>query len=1059
MASDEVGPSTAEETMDDSAGDETVPKILHELDNSSFFQDVLPANMEGTKPCIFLELCAGSAKLSAAVRSTGISVVPIDHKHNRHAPRCKLVQLDLAQPHAWNQILFLLDNYIVVACHIAPPCGTCSRARGIPMADGSPGPQPLRSDSEPMGIKGLSYVDQMRVDGANALYDVLGKLIEELHKRNIPWSIENPTNSLLWELRFFLFAVVHGEWIHCHACAFGGTRKKLTTFLVSDAATFQPLARLCPGDHEHEPWGYDYNAGIFNTAKEAEYPEGMCTVYADIVQHIIQGRGFNTNDFMAKSNATAPQAQKRGRRVPQLISEFLRTKSILVNSIPSLDCKKCLRHALGDIPAGCKLLRTEANKGNAGDLTLCVFGCYRSMQQFVDVSKQLWHPYDELKNLPDPLVRTLFWYLHSAPSDITKQRIGCVTRWRSVGAKLRSMESELHKQMSDAVACVLRGKNILLMRHVAEEMKWPDLALFDEMTQGFELTGNFSASGVFKPQVNIPTLSVEQLEQNSKYLRPTILGRMQITEDDELQDELLQVTETEKEKGWLDGPYSVGEVTEMFGRQWLPVRRFAVKQKNKIRPIDDFRESTLNETFGSAEKPELRTMDHVLWTMVILAQYLTFHEHMSFQLSDGTRLDGDVHPEWRRLKPVFKTTCIDLQSAYKQLAVHPNEHRRTVVTLWDKKKQQPMCYVSKVLPFGASASVHHFLRVSAFLQAAGLYMGLCWAAYFDDYALMTHECHETSAMNAALGLFDVFGFQYSKDKLNGFSQCTELLGVELNLEAVSSGCIKVQNKKSRVEETVGFLNQMLLERSVIVNEMPSKLGKLQYAETQLWGRAGRLALADMRAAAASGKGVVPLDERACRAVELLKCKLLSGKPRTLQISARKKPVIIYTDGSLEYMNDKQVANIGGVCILPDGHTEVFGAEVPYELLQVWTEDGEKEHVIGLVELYAVLVAMHLWAPQIAGERLLIFVDNWPVVDALVKGVSGQATWRDVLMVFESMDEQQQSLHWIGRVSSSSNPADPPSRGTLAGIEFLRPFTIRDCHCPISSFPLKGIVQG
>ena len=189
--------------------------------------------MEGTKPCIFLELCAGSAKLSAAVRSTGISVVPIDHKHNRHAPRCKLVQLDLAQPHAWNQILFLLDNYIVVACHIAPPCGTCSRARGIPMADGSPGPQPLRSDSEPMGIKGLSYVDQMRVDGANALYDVLGKLIEELHKRNIPWSIENPTNSLLWELRFFLFAVVHGEWIHCHACAFGGTRKKLTTFFWS----------------------------------------------------------------------------------------------------------------------------------------------------------------------------------------------------------------------------------------------------------------------------------------------------------------------------------------------------------------------------------------------------------------------------------------------------------------------------------------------------------------------------------------------------------------------------------------------------------------------------------------------------------------------------------------------------------------------------------------------------------------------------------------------------------------------------------------------------------
>ena len=192
---------------------------------------------------------------------------------------------------------------------------------------------------------------------------------------------------------------------------------------------------------------------------------------------------------------------------------------------------------------------------------------------------------------------------------------------------------------------------------------------------------------------------------------------MQITEDDELQDELLQVTETEKEKGWLDGPYSVGEVTEMFGRQWLPVRRFAVKQKNKIRPIDDFRESTLNETFGSAEKPELRTMDHVLWTMVILAQYLTFHEHMSFQLSDGTRLDGDVHPEWRRLKPVFKTTCIDLQSAYKQLAVHPNEHRRTVVTLWGQEET-----TTHVLRF-EGAAIWSFSQRSPFPEGQCVFAG------------------------------------------------------------------------------------------------------------------------------------------------------------------------------------------------------------------------------------------------------------------------------------------------------------------------------------------------
>ena len=395
----------------------------------------------------------------------------------------------------------------------------------------------------------------------------------------------------------------------------------------------------------------------------------------------------------------------------------------------------------------------------------------------------------------------------------------------------------------------------------------------------------------------------------------------------------------------------------MFGQDWLPVRRFGVKQRNKTRPIDDFRENTLNQTFGSVEKPELRTMDHILWSMVVLAQYMTFHEHMRFVLGDGSVLEGDVHCDWKKLKPVFRTTCVDLQSAYKQLAVHPTEHKRTVVTLWDSEKRKPACYVSKVLPFGASASVHHFLRTSSFLQASGLHMGLCWAAYFDDYALFTHECHERSSMHAALELFDIFGFRYSMDKLAEFSECTELLGVELNMKDLSDGHIKVQNKKTRVEETVQFLDKMIEEKRFVVEEMPSKLGKLQYAETQLWGRSGRLALADMRHAASLGKSTVNLDERACKAVMLLREKILYGKPRTLSISKKERPVILFTDGSLEYEHGKPVAQIGGVCIFPFGRVEIFGATVPTNLLLEWTENGEKEHVIGLVELYAVLVAM------------------------------------------------------------------------------------------------------
>ena len=96
------------------------------------------------------------------------------------------------------------------------------------------------------------------------------------------------------------------------------------------------------------------------------------------------------------------------------------------------------------------------------------------MQQFVEASKQLWHPYDELKNLPDAMVKNLFWYLTTSPTAVTKQRLECMTRWKLLCKELQPMEMQLHDQMNDTVAGVLRGKNILLMRQIAEEINWPD---------------------------------------------------------------------------------------------------------------------------------------------------------------------------------------------------------------------------------------------------------------------------------------------------------------------------------------------------------------------------------------------------------------------------------------------------------------------------------------------------------------------------------------------------------------------------------------------------------
>ena len=73
---------------------------------------------------------------------------------------------------------------------------------------------------------------------------------------------------------------------------------------------------------------------------------------------------------------------------------------MLLRNIPKTDDKGCIARALPNIPVGSRLLRTEERGGSF----LCVFGIYRSPEEFTNVAKQLWHPFDELRNLPDELI-------------------------------------------------------------------------------------------------------------------------------------------------------------------------------------------------------------------------------------------------------------------------------------------------------------------------------------------------------------------------------------------------------------------------------------------------------------------------------------------------------------------------------------------------------------------------------------------------------------------------------------------------------------------------------
>ena len=123
---------------------------------------------------------------------------------------------------------------------------------------GAPSPKPLRSGAHPLGVPGLSPINQARVDSANTLYKLTLDVTLHCLAKGI---IENPANS--WTRAVFVALLVRDyddsakrlcnslQPVLFHSCCHGGQRKKATQWL-STPDLFASLAAECQGEHPHE---------------------------------------------------------------------------------------------------------------------------------------------------------------------------------------------------------------------------------------------------------------------------------------------------------------------------------------------------------------------------------------------------------------------------------------------------------------------------------------------------------------------------------------------------------------------------------------------------------------------------------------------------------------------------------------------------------------------------------------------------------------------------------------------------------------------------------------
>ena len=266
-------------------------------------------------------------------------------KTKKQNARSTVFQLDLLLEKDREILNSWLASDLLVWVHLAPVCGTASKARNIQR--GCNDPQPLRSNEYPDGLCDLSERDQERVSLANSLFEYTGMLFKTLTERGILATVENPSGSYFRQTSWMRMLILWCNlfWCDFQACMLGSERPKWTRIL----ANFPKIALLnisCDGKHAHKPWGKDFDATgrqVWATSLEAQYPRKMCialvtTVLQQLHTQGLQLRPQELNEIsdhppmQAQANRIAAGFQPRPAKIPPLVPEF---SKVLVCRLPN----------------------------------------------------------------------------------------------------------------------------------------------------------------------------------------------------------------------------------------------------------------------------------------------------------------------------------------------------------------------------------------------------------------------------------------------------------------------------------------------------------------------------------------------------------------------------------------------------------------------------------------------------------------------------------------------------------------------------------------------------
>ena len=998
-----------------------------------------------------IELCAGTAGLSAKLRLAGFDVCAIDTKRNRFKVKHAITDLDISTDDAVEILLdtLLQDDGGVAYVHAGVPCGTASRAREIPIRGSGTAPRPLRTVLEPWGRTDIQMTEaeRVRVQAANAVYTAVIRILKVAHSRGAIVSVENPENSLLWELPPYKELLELGlEDALFHQCAHGGHRPKKTRWRGT-AGVFRALVKQCPGEsksHKHLPWGFVLGNGgrkQFATADEAAYPDDLCSVVTRCVSRELVRSGVDLALQPVNpeySQASERQRQKAhgtgrssmGKRPVPLVAEF---GSVDYGLSQNVDPKR--QRIIRELDRGEVVPESSTSTLPFPDV---VVGTFRSAEEFCDLALKVKHPIDSNAGVPSRIEYNTQRIIEAGPIEIGRIRVTAVRSLVKLVSDLASEESALHSSWSVNRQHILKDKKMRTLEALAKQIQHPDMSVVDEACKGFKLVGSQPFSGYFQQQTVMAVSTPNAISSAAKVNNVTLVKSSKSSGDVDLDFEAWNLVQTEVEKGWLSRPcYSIRDVQTKWENAVIS-RRFPIRQGNKVRLIDDFNESNVNLAFSHSEKLAFHDIDVIAATISNIALATEKYK---------------ASTEWKGTFLMVGRT-LDLKSAYKQFPVADDQVPYNIICCWDPVSSRPAIFEQYTLPFGAVAAVVNFNRIARLLwEILADKLVLIILNFYDDYPIIEPSATAPMATKAAELFLRLLGWQFAVDgaKSEPFAASFVALGVVFDISRLDEGLAVVMNKPTRIEALCQDI-QNLTERGKLTKGARESLrGRLQFLERHVFGRLGKFLINELCGDPSLYHG--NRDSIHQETAQKVLAWLTNIKPRELRPSGSKVPVVIFTDGA-EGDVQGTTASCGALCIDPvSGFREFFGEPIPESLVQEWKQSGVTK-VIAQAELLPVLLAIRVWENVIRNRRVLIFVDNESAKFACINMWSPITSSKRILECIAEWSVHNQSWMWFSRVASYSNPADPASR--LKYDEMIERFkaTKVSCQIPASLYDSK-----